>query len=81
MQINSTPAFKYLGIKVNQNNILEEEIKETLLTVINHIMLFNQCLEVKLISKNAKGDYIKPFIRPVVRYTSVTWVLKAAIKQ
>ena len=81
MKINAIPAFKYLGVKVNGNNTLEEEIKERLVYG-NKAYYANQSLfRSKLISKYTKWRLYKTLIRPVVTYASETWILKEAIKQ
>jgi hypothetical protein len=72
-QVNS---FKYLGTKVNADNSIEVELKERIAAgnQANHV--HKKLLTSKLISQNIKLQLYNTLIRPVVTYTSETWVLK-----
>jgi hypothetical protein len=76
MSFKSVQFFKYLGPTVNQNNTIEEEIKERI-TAGNRAFYANQkMLQSKLLSRKSKFKLYQTLIRPTVTYASETWVLK-----
>ena len=50
MQINAVPFFKYLGVKLNGNNIFQDEINERL--VNSNKALYANHYRSKSVSKN-----------------------------
>ena len=85
ININSThlgqvKSFKYLVSTVNENNSVEEEIKERI-TLGNKAYYTNQDLfKSKLLSKKSKLRMYQTLVRPVVTCACETWVLKENIK-
>jgi len=76
MSFESVQSFKYLGSTVNQNNQIEEEIKERL-TAGNKAFYANQKIfQNKLLSKKSKLKLYWTLIRPIVTYACETWVSK-----
>jgi hypothetical protein len=76
MSFESVQSFKYLRSAVNQNNTIEEEIKERI-TAANKDFYANQkMLQNKLLSRKSKLKLCQTLIRPTVTYSSETWVLK-----
>ena len=65
---------------MNENNSIEEEIKERI-TLGNKAYYANQdLLKSKLLSKKSKLRMYQTLVRPVVTYACETWVLKENIK-
>ena len=81
MSFESVQPFKYLGSTVNQNNTIEEEIKERLIAG-NKVFYANQKMfQNKLLSKKSKLKLYWTLIRPIVTYACETWFLKENIIQ
>jgi hypothetical protein len=78
--LQQVKSFKYLGLIVNENNSIEEEVKERLF-LGNKAYYANQDLfKSKLLSKKSKLRMYQTQVRPVVTYACETWVLKENIK-
>ncbi|VVC41593.1 Reverse transcriptase domain [Cinara cedri] len=68
-------VFKYLGVNINSNNDMHEEIN-------NRISCGNRCyysirrlLKSKLLSHNSKTQLYHSYLRPIITYASETWSL------
>ena len=71
----SVQSFKYLGSVINQNNTVEEEIKERLIAG-NKVFCANQkMLQSKLSSRKSKLKLYWTLIRPIVTHACETCVL------
>jgi hypothetical protein len=81
IQIDQVRSFSYLGTIVNENNRLEEEIRERIVkgnkAFSTNITLFKS----KLVSRKSRLKLYWSVIRPVVVYDCETWVLKESIIQ
>jgi hypothetical protein len=66
---------------VNTDKSIEEEIKERIAAGNQAYNVHNKLLISKLISQNLKLHLYNTPIRPVVSYSSKTWVLKNKIKK
>jgi hypothetical protein len=74
--LNQSNSSKFLGSIVNHSNTIEEEIKERL-TAGNKAFYANQkMLQSKLLLSKSKLKLYWTLIRPIIMYTSETWVLK-----
>jgi hypothetical protein len=76
MSFESIQSFKYLGSTVNQNNTIEDEIKERLIAGNKAFYADQKMFQSKLLSKKFKLNLYWTLIRPIVTYTCETWVLK-----
>jgi len=76
MSFESVQSFKYLGSAVNQNNTIEEEIKERIIAGNRAFYTNQKMFQNKLLSKKSKLKLYWTLIRPVVTYACETWVLK-----
>ena len=76
MSFESVQSFKYLGSTVNQNNTIEEEIKERLIAGNKAFYANQKMFQNKLLSKKSKLKLYWTLIRPIVTYACETWVLK-----
>jgi hypothetical protein len=76
MTFESVQSFKYLGSIVNQNNTIEEEIKERLIAGNKAFYANQKMFQSKLLSKKSKLKLYWTLIRPTVTYARETWVLK-----
>jgi len=81
MSFESVQSFKYLGSTVNQNNTIEEEIKERLIAGNKAFYANQKMFQNKLLSKKSKLKLYWTLIRPIVTYACETWVLKENIIQ
>ena len=72
-QVNS---FKYLGLMVNTDSCIEEEIKERTAAGNRACRVHTQLFSSKLISRNVKLQLYNKLIRPIVTYASKAWYLK-----
>ena len=68
--------YKYLGSITNDNNSIEEEIKER--TVLGTKVYYANLkfFKSKLVTKYLKLKLYRSVIRPIVTYASETWVFK-----
>ena len=79
--LEQVKRFKYLGSIINNNNSIEEKIKERI-PLGNRTYFANQkFLKSKLVTERSKLKLYKRVIRPVVIYASETCVLKEAMIQ
>jgi len=78
-EIEQVRSFKYLGSTVNTESTMEEEIKERIALGNKAFFVNKKIFQSKLISKNAKLKLCFSVIRPVVTYTSETWILEETI--
>jgi len=81
MSFESVQSVKYLGSTVNQNNTIEEEIKERLIAGNKAFYANQKTFQNKLLSKKSKLKLYWTLIRPIVTYACETWVLKENIIQ
>jgi hypothetical protein len=77
MSFEPVQSFKYLGSTVNQNNTIEEEIKERPIAGNKAFCANQKMFQNKLLSKKSKLKLYWTLIRPIVTYACETWVLKA----
>jgi hypothetical protein len=78
--LEQVKSFKYLGSIVNDNNQIEEEIKERI-SLGNKAYHANQDLfKSKLLPRKSKLRMYQALVRPVVKYACETWVLKENTK-
>jgi len=69
--------YKYLGLSVNGDNSIEEEIKERTDLGNKAHYAYNKIFKSKVLSKKAKLKLHWTIVRPVITYVSKTWVLKS----
>ena len=69
----------YIGKMVNNDNSMEEEIKERIAAGNWAYHVHKTLFSSKLISQNVKLQIYNTLIRPTVTYASETWVLKENI--
>ena len=81
MSFESVHSFKYLGSSVNENNTIEEEIKERLIAGNKAFYENKKMFQNKLLSKKSKLKLYWTLIGPIVTYACETWVLKENIIQ
>jgi hypothetical protein len=67
--------FKYLGMTVTNQNLIQEEIKQRLNSGNACYHLVQNLLSSRLLSKNVKVKICKIIILPVVLYGCETWSL------
>jgi hypothetical protein len=77
MSYESVLSFKCLRSTVNQNNTIEEEIKERKISENKAFYANRNMLQSKLLSRKSKLKLYRTLIRPIVTYACETWVLKA----
>jgi hypothetical protein len=75
MSFESVQSFNYLGSVVNQNNIIEDEIKERIIAGNKTFYANRKMFQSKLLSRKSKLKLYQTLIRPIVTYASETWVL------
>jgi hypothetical protein len=76
MSFESVQSFKYLGSYVNQNNKIEEEIKERIIAGNKAFYANRKMFQSKLLSRKSKLKLYRTLIRPILTYASETMVLK-----
>jgi len=81
MSSESVQSFKYLGSTVNQNNTIQEEIKERLIAGNKAFCANQKMFQNKLLSKKSKLKLYWTLIRLIVTYACETWVSKENIIQ
>jgi len=69
-------SFKYLGLMVNTDSCIEEEIKERTAAGNRAYHVHKKLFTSKLISRNVKLQLYNKLIRPIVTYASKAWYLK-----
>jgi hypothetical protein len=67
---------KHLGSIINDNNSIEEEIKERIVLGTKAYYANLKFFKSKLVTKYSKLKLYRSVIRPIVIYASETWVLK-----
>jgi predicted ABC-class ATPase len=70
------PQFKYLGMTLTNQNLIQEEIKRRLNSGNACYHLVQNLLSSRLLSKNLKIRIYKTIILPVALYWCETWSLK-----
>ena len=65
-----------LGSIINDNNSIQEEIKERIVLGTKAYYANLRFFKSKLVTKNSKLKLYRSVIRPIVTYASETWVLK-----
>jgi len=81
MQIDQVRSFSYLGESVNENNTLEEEIREGNVKGNKAFHANKTLFKSKMVSRKSKLKLYWSVIRPIVVYGCETWVLKESIIQ
>jgi hypothetical protein len=76
LKIGHVRSFKYLGAVVNEDNSIEEEIKEGIALGNKAYYSNKRMFQNKLISRGAKSKLYWTVVRPVVTYACETWVLQ-----
>jgi hypothetical protein len=79
MQIDQVRSFSYLGTTVNENNILEEEIRERIAKGNKAFYANETRFTSNLVSRKSKLKFYWSVIRPIVVYGCETWVLKEVL--
>jgi hypothetical protein len=78
--LEQVKSFKYLGLILNENNSVEEEIMRRIF-LGNKAFFSNQDLfKSKLLTKNSKLRMYKTLVRSMVTCACETWVLKENTK-
>jgi hypothetical protein len=72
----STKYQIYLGSAVNQNNTIEEEIKERIIAGNKAFYANRKMFQNKFLSRKHKLKLYRTLIRPIVTNGIETWVLK-----
>jgi hypothetical protein len=75
LNYNTQPS-NILAIYVNQNNTIEEEIKEWIIAGNKAFYANRKIFQSKLLSRKSKLKLYRTLIRPILTYASETWVLK-----
>jgi hypothetical protein len=68
MQIHPVRSFSYLGTIVNENNTLEEEVRETIAKGNKACYVYKTLFTSKLVSRRSKLKFYWSVIRPIVVY-------------
>jgi hypothetical protein len=76
LKIGQVRSFKYLEATVNEDNSIEEEIKERIALGNKAYYSNKRMFQSKLIYRGAKLKLYWSVVRPVVTYACETWVLK-----
>jgi hypothetical protein len=75
-QLGLLVSFKYLGAIVNEDNSIEEEVKERI-AIENKAYYSNKSMfQSKLIFIGEKLKQYWSVVKPVITYACETWVLK-----
>jgi hypothetical protein len=80
IHLEQVKSFRYLGLILNGNNSIEEEIKGRISLGSKAFYANQDLFKSKLLSKNSKLRMNIILVRPVVTYACETWVLKENIK-
>jgi len=81
LHIEQVQQYKYLGYIVNASNPVEEEIKERIALGTKAYYPNLKFFKSRLVTKYSKLKLYRTVIRPIVTYTSETWVLKQPVIQ
>jgi hypothetical protein len=72
MSFESAHSLKYFGSYVNQNNTIEEEIKERIIAGNKAFYANRKMFQSKLFSRKSKLKLYRTLIRPILTYASET---------
>jgi hypothetical protein len=78
-ELEQVKSLKYLVSIINTDNTMEEEIKERIALGNKVYFAKKRMFQSRLISKRAKLKLYYSVIRPIVTYSSETWILKETI--
>jgi hypothetical protein len=81
LSIEQVRQCKYLGSIINDNNSIEEEIKERIVLGTKSYYANLKFFKSKLVTKHSKLKLYRSVIRPIVTYASDTRVLKESSTQ
>jgi hypothetical protein len=79
MSFESVQSFKYLGSDVNQNNTIEEEIKERIIAGNKAFYANRKMFQSKLLSRKSKLKLYRTLVRPTLTYASKHGFLKKIV--
>jgi len=79
--IEQVKHYKYLGSIINDNNSIEEEVKERIALGTKAYYANLKFFKSRLVTESSKLKLYRTVIRPIVTYASETWVLKENIIQ
>jgi len=65
--------FKYLGVNINANNNMHNEINLRLATANRSYFAMNNMFKSRLLSKDSKVKLYTTYLRPVIMYGCETW--------
>ncbi|VVC31227.1 OTU domain,Reverse transcriptase domain [Cinara cedri] len=68
-------VFKYLGVNLNSNNDMHEEINDRIACGNRCYYSIRRLLKSKLLSHNSKTLLYHSYLRPIITYVSETWSL------
>ncbi|KAE9522716.1 hypothetical protein AGLY_016879 [Aphis glycines] len=68
-------VFKYLGVNINSNNDMHEEINDRIACGNRCYYSIMRLLKSKLLSRNLKTLLYHSYLRPIITYASETWSL------
>ncbi|XP_029342105.1 uncharacterized protein LOC115033526 [Acyrthosiphon pisum] len=68
-------VFKYLGVNINSNNDMHEEINDRIACGNRCYYSIMRLLKSKLLSRNSKTLLYHSYLRPIITYASETWSL------
>jgi hypothetical protein len=76
LKIGQVRSFRYLGATVNEDNSIEEEIKDRIALGNKAYYSNKKMFQSKLICRGAQLKLYWSVVRPVVTYACETWILK-----
>ena len=76
LHIDQVHQYKYLGYIINDNNLINEEIKERTALSTKAYYANQKLFKSRLVTKYSKLKLYRTVIRPIVTYASETCVLK-----
>jgi hypothetical protein len=79
-QFESVDEFTYLGVQINCQNKISDEIRKTVQAENRCYYANKKLLSNKILNYNSKIQIYKTIIRPTVTYRSETFVLTASDK-
>ncbi|KAF0757020.1 Reverse transcriptase domain-containing protein, partial [Aphis craccivora] len=68
-------VFKYLGVNINSNNDMHEEINDRIACGNRCYYSIIRLLKSKLLSRNSKTLLYHSYLQPIITYASETWSL------
>lgn len=72
--------FKYLGVIVNERQLMKKEITKRIESYTNDLRLLYPLLKERLIALRVKVFKCKTILRPVLTYGSETWTSTTRLK-